>query len=182
LMRSQAAYHLQCVGNEWQMNEVAIRTADTQDLYALVPLYLEFHEFHVHGVPDRLVSLGDPRRFDPAALLARLEEIIASAESAILVAHVAGECVGLAEVYVRQGEANPAGVAHRYGLLQSLMVQEAYRGRGIGTRLVEAAERWAREQGATEVRVETWEFVEGPLGFYEKVGYRTLRRTLVREL
>jgi GNAT superfamily N-acetyltransferase len=62
------------------------------------------------------------------------------------------------------------------------MVQETYRGHGIGTRLVEAAERWARGQGATEVRVETWEFVEGPLAFYERMGYRTLRRTVVREL
>lgn len=36
--------------------------------------------------------------------------------------------------------------------------------------------------GLAEVYVEIWEFEEGPLRFYEKNDYRTLRRTLVRAL
>ena len=39
-----------------------------------------------------------------------------------------------------------------------------------------------KEKGATEMRIETWEFEEGPLRFNEKNDYRTLRRTLVRAL
>jgi len=45
-----------------------------------------------------------------------------------------------------------------------------------------AAEDWAREHGAAEMRLQTWEFDGDPLPFYIRLGYRTLRRTLVRDL
>jgi GNAT superfamily N-acetyltransferase len=45
-----------------------------------------------------------------------------------------------------------------------------------------AAERWAQEHGAVEMRLQIWEFDGDPLPFYERRGFRTLRRTLVREL
>jgi GNAT superfamily N-acetyltransferase len=71
---------------------------------------------------------------------------------------------------------------HRYGYLQSLMVDAAFRRQGIATQLMAAAERWAQEHGAVEMRLQIWEFDGDPLPFYERRGFRTLRRTLVREL
>jgi GNAT superfamily N-acetyltransferase len=62
------------------------------------------------------------------------------------------------------------------------MVDERFRGRGVGAWLMETAQEWARERGAFEMRLEIWEFEAGPLRFYERCGYRTLRRMLVREL
>ena len=49
----------------------------------------------------------------------------------------------------------------------------------MGRQLVEAAERWATERGVQEMKAKTWEFPEGPLPFYETLGYRTLSRELV---
>jgi GNAT superfamily N-acetyltransferase len=46
---------------------------------------------------------------------------------------------------------------------------------------VEAAQNWAKEKGAAEMRLETWEFPGGPLPFYEKIGYRTIKRTLKKD-
>jgi GNAT superfamily N-acetyltransferase len=45
-----------------------------------------------------------------------------------------------------------------------------------------AAEAWARERGATELRLDAWEFAAGPLPFYESLGYQTIKRTLVKPL
>lgn len=70
-------------------------------------------------------------------------------------------------------------VGSRYSHLQSLMVVEGFRGQGVGTLLIEAAEEWARERGAREMRLDTWEFVGDPVDFYEKVGYRTSKRRMV---
>ncbi|HXV98759.1 MAG TPA: GNAT family N-acetyltransferase, partial [Anaerolineae bacterium] len=159
-----------------------IRMADTDDLSVLCKLYVEFHEFHVRGVPDRLLSLGPAATYDCAKLYPNLEKIIQNSEAALFLAEIADHPVGLAEVYVRQDEANSAKVVRRYGHLQSLMVQEAYRQQGIGTRLLEAAEQWARQQGAIEMQLDIWEYAGGPLRFYEHLGYRTLRRTLVRDI
>jgi GNAT superfamily N-acetyltransferase len=103
-------------------------------------------------------------------------------DAVLFVAESAGEIVGLAEIYLRQDDVHEVTMAYRYGYLQSLMVSEAHRGQGIGIALVTAVETWAAAQGATEMRLETWEFAAGPLPFYERAGYTTLRRTLVRSL
>jgi len=154
-----------------------------QDRQILCELYFEFHELHVAGVPDRLVSRGEPPdTYEHSELCATLGQIISNADAAIFVAESGGQLVGLAEVYLRQDEANPLRVAHRYGLLQSLMVKDTFRHQGIGSRLLQAAQRWAQERDAVEMWLDTWEFEAGPLPFYEKCGYRTLRRTLVRAL
>jgi GNAT superfamily N-acetyltransferase len=163
------------------MNDVVIRLAALPDLNPLCKLYVAFHEFHVRGVPGRLVSLGEPEAFDCTELLANLEKIIDGPDSVIFVAEIESELVGLAEVYLRRDDANSAQAACHYGYLQSLMVREPVRHHGIGTQLVAAAERWANSRGATEIRLDMWEFAEGPLHFYEKSGYRTLRRVMVRE-
>ena len=39
-----------------------------------------------------------------------------------------------------------------------------------------------RERDATQMKLDAWEFAAGPLGFYEKNGYKTLKRTLIKEL
>jgi GNAT superfamily N-acetyltransferase len=164
------------------MNPI-VRLANLQDREALCRLYFEFHEFHVRGVPDRLLSLGEPLdTYEHSELYLTLAQIIDDDDAAIFVAQVTHQLVGLAEVYVRQDESNPLKVSYRYGHVQSVMVSEAFRRQGIGTRLLEATHQWATEKGAAEMRVDTWEFEEGPLLFYEKCGYRTLRRTLVQEL
>lgn len=161
------------------MGETVIRQAKSHDLEELSRLYTEFHEFHVHRVPDRLLR-SDSSRI--AELQAALQTIIENKDAVILVAEVDGQLVGLGEVYIREDSPNPLRVQHKYGHLQSMIVTEAYRGRGIGARILEAVEQWTKEKSATEVRLDTWEFQDGPLGFYEKHGYNTLRRTLVRRL
>jgi GNAT superfamily N-acetyltransferase len=77
---------------------------------------------------------------------------------------------------------DPAVVQRRYALLQSLAVTEAHRRHGLGLQLMAVAERWAREQGASEMEIAVWEFPEGPLPFYERLGYTTRKRTLSRRL
>jgi GNAT superfamily N-acetyltransferase len=62
------------------------------------------------------------------------------------------------------------------------MVAARWRKQGLGKRLVRAAERWANEMGASEVRLDTWEFPGDPTEFYKKIGYRTLKRNWVRKL
>ena len=164
------------------MNNVLIRLAKLQDIEVLCGLYAEFHEFHVKGVPDRLISLGESENYGTRKIHRDLEKIISGVNSEIFLALVDNKATGFAEVYLREDKPNPARVASKYGHLQSLLVSEAFRRKGVGEKLLEAAENWARARGATEMRIDTWEFPEGPLRFYEKTGYRTLRRKLVRGL
>jgi hypothetical protein len=38
------------------METPVIRRAVEEDIKGLIPLYAEFHDFHVRGVPDRLCN------------------------------------------------------------------------------------------------------------------------------
>ena len=59
----------------------------------------------------------------------------------------------------------------RFGwyFLEELWLDEKYRGKNIGTRLMEKIEECARANNALGVRTETWDFQAR--GFYEKLGY-----------
>ena len=161
---------------------ITVRLAHRQDLPALCQLYYELHEFTTRGVPDRLRSLGDWECYDATWLTGELEKLLNTLDVTIWVAEVDGQVAGLAEVYLRSNAEHPDTVAHWYGYLQSLVVMPHLRGRGIGAHLLSAAERWSKEQGASELQLDTWEFDTGPLGFYRQKGYQTLKRTLVRKL
>ncbi|MCL5997546.1 MAG: GNAT family N-acetyltransferase [Chloroflexi bacterium] len=165
------------------MYTVMIRTAGSTDLPILRRRYYEFHEFHALGVPDHLHSLGPFETHDWSSFDKAIDDILNNAGAAILLAELEGVPVGFVEVYLKQDDAtNSAIVPHRYGHVQSLFVIEELRGRGIGRQLMDAAQQWARDRGATAIHLDTWEFDAGPLRFYEKNGYRTLKRTLIKAL
>src|SRR5262249_33269375 len=115
-------------------------------------------------------------------LQAQLAAIVHDPSAALLCAEVRGEVVGLAEVYLRRDEPHPLRRETTYGYLQSLMVTERWRRCGIGGRLIAAAEAWARVLGATQLRLDAWEFTGGPSPFYEGHGYLTVKREFVKDL
>jgi GNAT superfamily N-acetyltransferase len=164
------------------LETVVIRPAMPVDYEALAQLYREFHEFHVRGVPTRLCHLGNLSPTERHRLYDRFTQITAGPDSNLFVARTRNGIAGLAEVYVREDDPQPGVIPHRYGYLQSLMVAEAYRRGGIGALLLETAENWAREKGADEMQLDTWEFADGPLPFYEKNDYRALKRKLAKRL
>jgi len=57
-------------------------------------------------------------------------------------------------------------------MVDRVWVDEAQRGRGLGSRLLAAVEKKARSQGAKRVELNTFGF-QAP-GFYEKLDYRRL--------
>jgi GNAT superfamily N-acetyltransferase len=162
------------------MHQPTIRSANEQDIDTLISLYIAFHEFHAQGLPERLRI---PEQYDVVELRTSLKRVIAGEESAIFLALVDEMAVGLAEVYLRHDEPDAlVMVRPAYGYLQSLMILDIYRHHGFGTLLVAACEQWARERGASEMQLNMWEFEAGPLRFYESIGYKTLRRTLIKAI
>lgn len=160
------------------------RLATEEDIAQLQTLYEEFHLFHVVGVPDRLrlSQKTEDNANEPNELESGLRAIIAREDAVLFVLEIDAKLIGFAEVYLRQDEEHPVTVAHRYGYLQSLMVSAPYRKQGLGEALLHAVHQWTQEKGATEVRLDAWEFVAGPVPFYEKYGYRTLKRTMVVDI
>lgn len=126
----------------------------------------------------------EPERFhvpEEEAQLVWFERVLSSAppESSIwLVAEVDGEAVGDAQAVLSEPALTAAiqpqlDVGRRRVYLNWLAVQERHRSRGIGGRLLEAVEQWARDNGAELMVTDTnLRSNVGAVEFYERHGYR----------
>ena len=66
----------------------------------------------------------------------------------------------------------------RTWLLDLLYVRPSARGKGLGTELLRAAAGFVRDQGAEMLALEVLESNEGARRLYERLGFRTVERTL----
>ena len=94
----------------------------------------------------------EPPQWDPDAAVRRLEEAIESEASAVLVAEdEEGELAGLCTAYLELESV-------RYGQrcwVEDLAVSPAHRSEGGGGSLLDTAENWARERGASHFELDT---------------------------
>jgi GNAT superfamily N-acetyltransferase len=118
-----------------------------------------------------LGELGYPSA--DAAVEGRLGRLAARGGVTVLVADDEGAPVGFATAHI-------VPVLHQdrpAGMLTALVVSSRQRGQGIGRRLVDAVEEWAKTQGAYRMTLASGLHREGAHLFYERLGYEhTARR------
>ena len=100
----------------------------------------------------------------------------------ILVAEAADEIVGLAMVLVRVPFENLDEPPGEYAIVAELVVRDTYRRRGIGAALLRAAERHAREAGASELRIGVLSGNYAARQLYTQEGFSPYLETLSKPL
>lgn len=112
-----------------------------------------------------ITQLGYPSSQEELA--ARMKILRGMPERANFVAVLDGRVVGLVGAYLDYAlEIN--GVC---GRLTGLVVDEGYRGRGIGKRMLEWIEAWLRERGATRITLTSGNQRGEAHKFYRALGY-----------
>ncbi len=136
------------------MNEIVIRPATLGDAAAMARLAGQLG----YTVTERDVG----RRF---------AELVRQAGHAVYVAAAPeAEAVGWIHLYIDYSLMHSPVVA-----LGGLVVDEAYRGRGIGRRLMEQAEAWGRAHGCAAVYLKTNVIRREAHAFYESIGYHNVK-------
>jgi len=79
--------------------------------------------------------------------------------------------LGFVNVAIRTGVDLLESTINECAYVTDLMAREAHRGRGIGTALLEAAERYARERGLKPIRINAGARNEGALRAYRRYGF-----------
>lgn len=130
----------------------------------------------------RMAELADQLSGKSSAeeIAARLASMQGSPDYAVFIAETAeGDIAGWIGMFIhRCVEANMRAE------ISGLVVEERARSLGIGRRLVERAEEWAREKGCETVGVRSNVIRERAHTFYERLGYKhiktqkTFRKTL----
>jgi GNAT superfamily N-acetyltransferase len=107
-----------------------------------------------------------PRWWNPDRARMALGEAIEADRGAVLVAEEDGELLGLCTAYL---ELNSVRFGQRCWV-EDLAVHPDRRSEGIGGRLLDAAQHWARERGATHLELDTGVAREDAQRFYERRG------------
>ncbi|KAF1296045.1 hypothetical protein BAU15_12235 [Enterococcus sp. JM4C] len=98
----------------------------------------------------------------------QLAKILADKEQVVLIAEVSSEICG----YVHIASYETLYFSSLKNVM-GLAVAREERGKKIGTQLMNAAEHWAKNQGASGVRVNSGESRTGAHHFYEGLGYQS---------
>jgi ribosomal protein S18 acetylase RimI-like enzyme len=152
-----------------------IRAATMDDYDGLCALYLEADALHHKATPDAFAAPADPPRSREF-----IAETLADANSALFVAveSASGAIVGFVRLALRPAWRYPVPAQHDAGWVEELVVKRDNHRSGIGSALMAHAQRWFRGRGASDFRLTVWEFNRGAIGFYERLGYETLMRTM----
>ena len=86
-----------------------------------------------------------------------------------------GTLVGFLEAGLRS-HADGCDPQHPVGFVEGWFVKEEMRGKGIGKLLLEAAEKWARSLGCTEMASDTWIDNELSQHVHESLGFEVVDR------
>lgn len=148
------------------MEEINIRSAELRDIPALGRLLYEVHKVHSDVRPD-LFKAGARKYTDE-----QLEEILQSGERPVFVAEQDGQVAGYAFCIPKQlvGDRSMTDVRTLY--IDDFCVDEAARGKHIGTKLYDFVLDFAKRQGYYNVTLNVWADNKAAVKFYEKIGLR----------
>jgi GNAT superfamily N-acetyltransferase len=136
--------------------QVSVDFATRDDLPAMADLLHELFTLEADFQPERDKQLAGLRMILDNPALGRL-----------FVLRVDGRIAGMANALITVSTALGAPVL----LLEDVIVSRAYRGSGLGRRLVEQVFDWARSQGMARVTLLADQDNAPALAFYESLGF-----------
>ncbi len=148
------AWQPRCVSVERAQDEWLVRAARSDDVEQLLDL--------LEAVAAEGRWIGSEAPIDRAARRRQLVETIEGDDRSVRYVAVAdGVVVGSLGMDLR-----PYNVADL-----GMFVQRQWRGRGVGTALIEAGISWARSVGAHKVALQLWPHNRPALALYRKFGF-----------
>ena len=156
--------------------DYAIREAVASDFSQVGEVFSQELQFHIGLLPDRF------RVADPIMTHGWFDEILGNPDKMLYVAECDNEIVGVLLIAIRTNPTDPIFKSRRYAYIDEVAVVERWRGKGVGQALMIRAHEWAQKRGAKEVELRVWETNVRAIAFYERLGYKGIRRTMKKEL
>ena len=140
-----------------------VRRAGPDDVEAIASLYLQLKDHHRRLVP------GSPRyEMDDDTWTAHARQGLEDPEKRFYVAQRGPEVIAFLKLFFEEKSWGRACE------VETLVVDEHARERGVGHELMKTAEEVARQEGALGMRVNVLQLNDEGRRFYERSGYRTI--------
>lgn len=122
------------------------------------------------GVAALCTQLGYPS--SSAEISQRLLKLLQEGNHAVFVMpSEAGKLAGMIHVKVSKGLLDRSSAE-----ICALIIDETFRGKGLGKLLVEAAEQWALQKGESSMRVRSNVIRNDAHTFYQRLGYAVVKQ------
>ncbi|MBQ6451497.1 MAG: GNAT family N-acetyltransferase [Solobacterium sp.] len=155
---------------------MVIRRAQKEDISDILRLLQQVLQIHADIRPDIFIS-GTTKYTEE-----ELQERITHTEDPIFVAEIDG-CVCGYIFCEKQGRAHSSNMTDITTLyIDDLCVDAEYRGRHIGHKLYEYAEKYAGKNGFYNITLNVWAGNDDAEIFYEKIGLKPQKTTLEKIL
>ena len=142
--------------------EIKIREAVSEDLVSVLPLI------------ERFVEFGPPAWRDQESMIRKTEDSISGVfqnlpvNGGVWIAEGQhGEALGMIIVKIMKDYFTSKPYVH----ISELVVDSGVEGRGLGSRLLEKAEEYARSRGLDRIALEVFSDNQSARKFYEKRGF-----------
>ena len=153
-----------------------IRFAKKEDLEQINQLRQQVNDLHVKGKPE----IFKPGFSDE--LREYIYDIFRDAQKKIIVCVSDGNICALAVLHHIIRPETPYMFERDYLDIDEFCVDEAFRRRGIGARMIDFIRDFAKSEGFERIELNMWEFNQDALAFYEAVGFSTYRRYMEMKL
>ena len=156
-----------------------IRKATSADAEAITQVFMDSAEHHA--------TLNPQRCYVPASesIIDRYrnghQHPVPGPDSITFVAEENGSILGFLDARIEEPY-DPMIRPIKYCFVSDIAVSAAHRSRGIGEKLMHAAERWARERGAGYVLLEYGQNNSRAAALYERLGYSPTSITMLKWL
>ena len=152
---------------------MTIRKATEKDIPRLIDLLYQVHRTHSNGRPD-IFRVGNKKYTE-----AELRDILANDQTPIFAAVNENDVLYGYAFCIYEEIKNQISLTDRKSLyIDDLCVDEAMRGRHIGTDLYRYVLDRAKENGCYHVTLNVWCLNEPAMRFYEKCGLSPLKITM----
>ncbi len=143
--------------------EIIIEIPKIEDFKKVNELARQVHELHVNWRQDLFLSV------DEVIVKENFKEMIQAKE--IFVAKIQDEIVGYITFNIKEKN-NPSMRYRKQLQIEAICVDEENRGKGIGTKLLEYARKFAKEDNCTDLYLTVNKENENAIKVYEKFGFK----------
>jgi len=144
-----------------------IRIATERDLAEICILSNEINNAHFKNLPDDFLEPDDSQRDAPY-----WRKFIEGEASVVFVAEDQDKhVVGAVATSVSSDVPVPFIISRPRCSVATIVVNQAWKSKGIGKQLMSAVEGFAKEHGATDVRLDVMAFNKEALAFYNSLGF-----------
>ena len=159
------------------MTEFEIRQANPADLEGVYIVFKLADKMHRDAHPEVFQEPESPNDVKDY-LLSAIQEV----EAVVFVAETRGEIVGAILAWIRQSAEISILVKQTFLSIENLVVLEKCWGQGVGQALMTQIHQWAQGQGIKYIQLTVWDFNQGAIAFYEKLGYKMLNHRMRKEM